>query len=724
MWLVTNRPDKYDWNELEKEGVFPGDFDEFIHWINKTTDFQLDTETTMTPSGPDAHQDRKLLVVQLADLEGLARWVIEFTELDSDTIEVLKQAFTSPNKTFYIHNAAFDYSVLKSNLRVKLKNLHCTFLMSKVLNTGLELHAGYHSLAGCLNRFFGIVIDKTEQTTFTSEPMTTSQVVYAGDDVLHIGKLFYKLKALLESWDLWYVYNEIEREVVKVFCEMEMNPMGFNSTYWQTLATEFIAERDAILKNLNKLLLTHDKKLLDKLEDPNNSIGQCLVQSKDEYLINWRSSSQKAQLLEHLLPKLPQGLKTKPELKKWFKTNEDELTDYEVEILNYYIERKYDALNLELVTNHHEWLKQEGLFIPEGTVLVNWNSNVHKLLIFQHFYPNLVDTNAKSLNRIRINPIINEFKKYTSAQKRVSSYGENFLTKYVRRDGMIAPFGFNQILTTGRISFGILLQIPGTAKFRNAFLPPHPDWVFVDSDYQSAEVAIMSYSAGETAFLDAIKEGRDLHCMSASLIFSDVWASSAEPGCQQLIDGSKCNCPEHEKLRKFSKAITFGLAYGLTYHGLAERLDISKGEAKELIEKFFNTFTKLRGFFDLNSHFALNNRYIRGLAPANRIRRFTYPENSSEEEAMGREAKNFPIQEANASILKLALIYLAQRIERENLDVILHLPIHDEILSSCHKDFAVTYKQIQNEEMIRAAEVFLEKGLLGVDTEILDIWTK
>jgi len=82
------------------------------------------------------------------------------------------------------------------------------------------------------------------------------------------------------------------------------------------------------------------------------------------------------------------------------------------------------------------------------------------------------------------------------------------------------------------------------------------------------------------------------------------------------------------------------------------------------------------------------------------------------------------IQEANASILKLALIYLQERIDRENLDVIIHLPIHDEILSSCHKDFATTWKKIQGEEMVRAADVFLEPGLLGADTDILEVWTK
>ena len=125
---------------------------------------------------------------------------------------------------------------------------------------------------------------------------------------------------------------------------------------------------------------------------------------------------------------------------------------------------------------------------------------------------------------------------------------------------MIGPSGLSQILSTGRVAFGILLQLPAKQKFRNAFLPPQDDWQFVDSDYQSAEVAIMAYAAGESAFLDAIKTGKDLHMMSARLMYADKWDSIAEPGCTNLIDGSKCNCKEHNELRKKSKALTFGLA--------------------------------------------------------------------------------------------------------------------------------------------------------------------
>lgn len=266
--------------------------------------------------------------------------------------------------------------------------------------------------------------------------------------------------------------------------------------------------------------------------------------------------------------------------------------------------------------------------------------------------------------------------------------------------------------------------MPSDSKFRNAFLPPEDDWVFIDSDYSSAEIAIMSYAAGEKAFLQAIKDKKDLHSMSASLIFGDKWKDVALPGCSQLIDGSQCDCPGHQKLRKFSKAITFGLAYGLSYHGLAERLDIPKEEAKELIEKFFEAFPALKVFFESAKQFGMVNNYIRSLSPTGRIRFFHKPENTGERDAIGRESMNFKIQETNATILKIALCMLTKRIKDENLPARIHLPVHDEILSSCHKDIADYMVMVQEQCMIEAGEIFLGKGLLGVDTKILTKWAK
>jgi DNA polymerase-1 len=266
--------------------------------------------------------------------------------------------------------------------------------------------------------------------------------------------------------------------------------------------------------------------------------------------------------------------------------------------------------------------------------------------------------------------------------------------------------------------------MPQDQKFRNAFLPPEKDWVFIDSDLSSAEVCILAHAAGESVFLDAVKTGKDLHLMSASLVFENEWISLAEPGCTHLIDGSKCDCPGHNKKRKFSKAITFGLSYGLGPQGLSERLDITRKEAEDLITKFFKAFPKLQAFLDSSADFGVQNLYLRSLSPTKRIRFFEHPQHESDKSAIGRASRNFKIQETNASMIKIALVNLRSIIIKNNYPVKLHLPVHDEILASAHKDFAEQWKVIQEREMKKAADLFLEPGLLGVDTVIIDKWTK
>jgi len=721
--LVTSRPQCYHWDNLESSDIVPGNYDEFVHWINHHDNLQLDSETTMTKDSPDAHQDRKLLVLQLGSMDGEDQWLFEFTGLTDEWISLLKLVLGAEFKTFFLHNSKFDYIVLKNALGVSLCNVHDTMLMSQVLNTGLKLPKGYHSLNGCLERFLNIRIDKTEQTTFTEEPLTEEQIIYGAVDVMFLGELADHLAGLLREYELWYLYDTVERRVVTVYADMELTGMRFDDKHWLGVAAQLVADRDAILIDLNKEILA-DPKLVRSLKSDENALGEYLIQPTEEFKVNWNSSSQRKLLLSQLIPSMPNDLSTKPAVKAWFKDNIDKLTQDEIDCLNHFMSRSYNDINSILVSKHKQWLLDNGMFVPAGTILINWNSNQHKLLIFNHYYPNLTDTNAKSLNRITKNALINQFKKYTSAQKRVTSYGESFLEKYVRRDGMVAPYGCKQILNTGRISFGILLQIPADSKFRNAFLPPEDDWVFVDSDYASAEVVIMSYAAGEKAFLDAITQGKDLHSMSASLVFKDKWASLAEPGCVQMATGALCTCPEHLKLRKFSKSITFGLAYGLSYHGLAERLDISKEEAKELIEKFFEAFPSLKSFFEGSKKFSMENNFIRSMMPTGRIRFFHVPENQGEKDAIGREGMNFGIQETNATMLKIALIKLAERIKREKLQARIHLPVHDEILSSCHKDIADYMLQVQEECMIEAGEIFLGKGYLGVESKILTKWAK
>ncbi len=722
IYFVTSRKELYTSLQIDEEDIlFIENPFEFIEWTANKEMLQLDTETNMVDNTAMQHVERKLYVTQFGDIEGEDQYVFDMIGLSHNWTTAVKTCLES-DITFIGHNIKFEYLVIKSNLGVSLENVHDTFLMSKVANTGLDLAPGYHSLAGCLKRFFDIELDKEEQTTFTGEVLTESQIRYAASDTVSLYKLFVKLKKILESWNLYTLYDKIEREVLKVYSDMELTPMRIDMDYWDKLSQSFIEEASDIKDTLDGIVMK-DVKLVHELKTCEKVFGQCLIQPRNEYKINWASTTFKRNIFKLVAPDLPEDVKTKPQLKKFLK-EENKLPLTQTNMLDLYMARSYDKLNEILINDHTDYLEDQGYYVRENTILINWASSAHKLFVFQFYYPKLEDTNSKSLIRIKKNELINEFKKWTKANKNVTSYGKGFAKKYVTNDNTIAPFGLQQILATGRVSFGILLQIPGNNRFRNAFLPPGKDDVFVDTDYSSMEVLIMAHAAQETPFLDAIREGKDLHSMSASLLFADEWKKVAEDGCEHLKSGKRCKCEEHGKLRTFSKAITFGLAYGMSAFGLAERLDISKEDAQNMLEKFFKTFPKLKIMFDKNEAFAIQNNYIRGLSPIGRIRFFFHPANGGEESAIGRQGKNFPIQEYNASILKVALIKLRKKIKEDNLPYKIHLPIHDEILSSCHKDDAEDLMALQEQIMLEVADALIAPGLNKVESKITKMWEK
>jgi DNA polymerase I-like protein with 3'-5' exonuclease and polymerase domains len=721
VYLVSERTEEY--LALKSNAFKLADLNDFIAWVQDKSVFQLDTETLFIEDSPNVNEDRKLVLIQIGDVYKQDQWVIDHTSFKKAIwLVFLKNFFEDINNAFISHNAMFEYTVIRVNLNIRVENLHDTFLMSKILNTGYELETGYHGLAGCLFRFFGIEIDKEEQTKFNFELLSENKIHYASTDVLHLYDLFVKLKELLQSWGLWFLYVRVEREVIKAYADMNIDEMNFDLDHWQSVIDTLKIDDANFEKELNDIMMK-DAGLVEYLKSSSKVIGSNLIQPKDQVILNWGSNVTRQEVLTKIIPDLVTIDRfSKPELKKIFKANV--LTKKENKLLNLYLTQDFTSLNRYLKFNYKQWLHSNGYFVRKNDILINWSSNVHKLFIFQYYYPQFENTNSKTLARIYANPLINKYKQYVKVHKSVTTYGESFITNYVSRHNTISPRGCRSILNTGRIAFGILLQLPAQARFRNAFLPPDPDWVFVDSDYESAEVAIIAHVAGEQVFLDAIRNGQDAHMKSAALLFNDKWANIAEPGCVQLTTGARCSCPEHEKLRKISKAITFGLIYGLTHVCLAERLDITRTQALELMDNFFKAFPSLKAALEKSANEGMDNNRVTSLAPTNRIRFFHPPLNEGERQAIGRESKNYPIQETCASMLKIAIIKLRKYILQNNFPAKLHLPVHDEILSSCHKDVAEQWVKIQTQAMEEAADMFIEPGLLKADTKIILKWTK
>lgn len=101
-------------------------------------------------------------------------------------------------------------------------------------------------------------------------------------------------------------------------------------------------------------------------------------------------------------------------------------------------------------------------------------------------------------------------------------------------------------------------QIPAVNEFRNCFIAPDRDWVFVSSDYSSQELNVIAYGSKDPVWLGALERGEDLHSVCADLVYKEKWYFAAKPGCAYEESKQKCDCSEHKKLRTNVKTVNFG----------------------------------------------------------------------------------------------------------------------------------------------------------------------
>ncbi len=258
---------------------------------------------------------------------------------------------------------------------------------------------------------------------------------------------------------------------------------------------------------------------------------------------------------------------------------------------------------------HYNIPVQVDMFAPMEDIRhthINWGSPSQTLELFRNLVPKLDDVNGKKLNKYRYkHKLIDEYIKYKERTKLANAYGTKFFN-YVNGDGRVHT-NFSQILDTGRVSSSKpnMQQIPSDNTFRNCFTAPK-EWVFVSSDYSSQELNVIAYGSQDPVWLEALEKGMDLHGVCADLVFEDKWRD-ADPA-------------EKKSLRTQIKAINFGLAYGMGPFKLADTLQISKGEAEALIEKYFTEFPNIRDFLQKLGTFGTRNGYITTFKPFKRRR--------------------------------------------------------------------------------------------------------
>ena len=265
-------------------------------------------------------------------------------------------------------------------------------------------------------------------------------------------------------------------------------------------------------------------------------------------------------------------------------------------------------------------------------------------------------------------PIVEEILEFRAVKKLLSTYIEPFPSYISEKDGRVHTT-FNQALTaTGRLSSSnpnlqnIPVRTERGKEIRKAFVPGIPDGLIVSADYSQIELRIMAHLSCDTHLTQAFRDGVDVHAATAAKIF---------------------RIPVEEVTREqrgMAKTANFGIMYGISSFGLAQRLHLSRTAAKELIDGYFEAFPAIRGFIDDSISFARENGYVETLFGRRRYLPDISARNATVRALAERNAVNAPIQGTSADIIKLAMIRVAEKLKEEGLRSRMVLQIHDELL--------------------------------------------
>ncbi len=286
-------------------------------------------------------------------------------------------------------------------------------------------------------------------------------------------------------------------------------------------------------------------------------------------------------------------------------------------------------------------------------------------------------------------PIVSKILEYRQLTKLKSTYADG-LANYILEDGRIHST-FNQTITaTGRISStepnlqNIPIRMELGRLIRKVFVPAE-GFVFVDADYSQIELRVLAHMSGDQNLIDAYRQAQDIHRMTASQVFHIPF--------DEVTDLQRRN----------AKAVNFGIVYGISSFGLSQDLSITRKEASEYIERYFETYPGIKTFLDGLVTEAKEQGYVGTMFG----RRRPVPEISSSnfmQRSFGeRIAMNSPIQGTAADIIKIAMIRVNESLKQKGMRSRLILQVHDELLIEAAQDELETVKEILQREMESAA---------------------
>lgn len=302
-------------------------------------------------------------------------------------------------------------------------------------------------------------------------------------------------------------------------------------------------------------------------------------------------------------------------------------------------------------------------------------------------------------------PVVRKILDYRQLTKLKSTYADG-LAAYIGEDGRIHG-RFNQTITaTGRISStepnlqNIPVRMELGREIRKVFVPQE-GCVLLDADYSQIELRVLAHMSGDERLIEAYRQAEDIHAITASEVFH-VPLEEVTP-----------------LQRRNAKAVNFGIVYGISAFGLSEDLSISRKEALEYINRYFETYPDVKKFLDRLVEQGKEQGYVDTMfgrrRPIPELKSGNFMQRSFGE----RVAMNSPIQGTAADIIKIAMIRVDQRLRKENLRSRLVLQVHDELLIETWRDELLKVQEILAGEMKNAAHLKVE---LEIDMKTGNSW--
>lgn len=286
-------------------------------------------------------------------------------------------------------------------------------------------------------------------------------------------------------------------------------------------------------------------------------------------------------------------------------------------------------------------------------------------------------------------PIVGKILEYRGLKKLLSTYIDALPLLISPRDGKIHT-SYNQTVTaTGRLSSSnpnlqnIPIREDQGKEIRKAFIADE-NCIFFSADYSQIELRIMAHLSQDPTMIEAFNSGEDIHAATAAKIYKI-------PISEVTSD-----------MRRKAKTANFGIIYGISVFGLAERLTIPRGEAKELIEGYFDTYPKVKEYMDKSIAVARDHTYVETVFGRKRYLPDINSRNATVRGYAERNAINAPIQGSAADIIKVAMNRIFERFEKENIQSKMILQVHDELNFNVFENEMEQVQKIVIDEMENA----------------------